>query len=158
MIEQGQALPAGTLTRLTGGGVVEVPTEPFFADRRVVLFALPGAFTPTCSGRHLPGFVAKAAAIKAKGVDEIVCLSVNDAFVMDAWGKSAGAEGAVTLLADADAGFTGQLGLATDTGRRLGVRSRRYAMLVENGRVSKLWLEEPGQFQVSSADDVLAAL
>ena len=107
MIEPGQLLPEGTLTRLTGDGVVEVPTRPFFANRRIVLFAVPGAFTPTCSARHLPGFVDRAAEIRAKGIDEIVCLSVNDAFVMDAWGKSVG--DGVTLLADADGSFAGVL-------------------------------------------------
>ncbi len=156
MIEQGQPLPEGVLTRLTGVGVTEVPTRPFFANRRIVLFAVPGAFTPTCSARHLPGFVERAAEIRAKGIDEIVCLSVNDAFVMDAWGKAVG--DGVTLLADADGGFTGRLGFTTDTGRRLGLRSRRYAMLVEDGKVAKLFLEEPGQFQVSSAEYVLSQL
>ena len=156
MIEEGQLLPEGTLTRLTDDGVAEVPIRPFFANRRIVLFAVPGAFTPTCSARHLPGFVDRAAEIRAKGIDEIVCLSVNDAFVMDAWGKSVG--DGVTLLADADGSFTGRLGLATDTGRRLGLRSRRYAMLVEDGKVAKLLLEEPGQFQVSSAEYVLSQL
>lgn len=137
----------------------EVSTTEFFGNRKVVLFSVPGAFTPTCSVQHLPGFVQNADAIKAKGVDEIVCIAVNDAFVMDAWGKSQNAGGSVTLLADGNGEFTQALGLGLDgTGFGLGQRGQRFAMVVENGSVAHLAVEEPGAFEVSSAERILAAL
>ncbi len=159
MIKQGDRVPEAKLTRLTDDGIVEVSTSDFFKGRRVVLFAVPGAFTPTCSNRHLPGFIERAAEIKSKGgVDEIACVSVNDAFVMNAWGKASLADGKVTLLADGDCGFTRKLGLELDTGGKMGLRSRRYAMVVEDGTVAKLWVEEPGEFKFSSAEHVLSEL
>ncbi len=137
----------------------EVSTTEFFGNRKVVLFSVPGAFTPTCSVQHLPGFVQNAGAIKAKGVDEIVCIAVNDAFVMDAWGKSQNTGDSVTLLADGNGEFTQALGLGLDgTGFGLGQRGQRFAMVVENGSVAHLAVEEPGAFEVSSAERILAVL
>ncbi len=137
----------------------EISTTTFFAGRKVVLFSVPGAFTPTCSAQHLPGFVQNAAAIKARGVDEIVCIAVNDAFVMDAWGKSQKAGGAVTLLADGNGEFTQALGLELDgRGFGLGPRGQRFAMVVDNGTVVHLAVEEPGAFEVSSAERILTVL
>lgn len=137
----------------------EVSTTEFFGNRKVVLFSVPGAFTPTCSVQHLPGFVRNADAIKAKGVDEIVCIAVNDAFVMDAWGKSQNTGASVTLLADGNGEFTQALGLGLDgTGFGLGQRAQRFAMVVENGSVAHLAVEEPGAFEVSSAERILAVL
>lgn len=137
----------------------EVSTTEFFVGRKVVLFSVPGAFTPTCSAQHLPGFVQNADAIKAKGVDEIVCIAVNDAFVMDAWAKSQQTVDAVTLLADGNGEFTGALGLALDgTGFGLGQRGQRFAMVVVDGTVTHLAVEEPGAFEVSSAERILTAL
>ena len=137
----------------------EVSTTAFFGNRKVVLFSVPGAFTPTCSVQHLPGFVQNADAIKAKGVNEIVCIAVNDAFVMDAWGKSQNTGDSVTLLADGNGEFTQALGLGLDgTGFGLGQRSQRFAMVVENGTVAHLAVEEAGAFEVSSAERILAVL
>jgi peroxiredoxin len=137
----------------------EVSTTAFFGDRKVVLFSVPGAFTPTCSAQHLPGFVQNADAIKAKGVDEIVCIAVNDAFVMDAWAKSQNTGSSVTLLADGNGEFTRALGLGLDgSGFGLGQRGQRFAMVVEDGTITHLAVEAPGAFEVSSAERILAAL
>ena len=137
----------------------EVFTTAFFGDRKVVLFSVPGAFTPTCSAQHLPGFVQNADAIKAKGVDEIVCIAVNDAFVMDAWAKSQNTGSSVTLLADGNGEFTQALGLGLDgSGFGLGQRGQRFAMVVEDGTITHLAVEAPGAFEVSSAERILAAL
>ena len=131
---------------------------PLFNDKKVVLFAVPGAFTPGCSMTHLPGFVVNADKIKAKGVDSIVCMSVNDAFVMDAWGKSQNAE-ALTMLADGNGEFTAKLGLELDgTGFGLGHRSQRFAMIVENGTVTQLNVEEGPGIDASSAETIMALL
>jgi peroxiredoxin len=136
-----------------------VQTDEFFKGKKVVLFGLPGAFTPTCSAKHLPGFVEKAAELKKKGVDTIACLSVNDAFVMSAWGKDQKADGKVQMLADGNGDFTRAVGLEMDgTGYGMGKRSQRYAMVVDNGVVKTLNVEKPGSFEVSSADAVLKAL
>jgi len=148
-----------TVQRKSADGIDQVSTDEYFAGRKVVLFAVPGAFTPTCSQKHLPGFVAKADSIKAKGVDEIACISVNDAFVMDAWGKDQKAAGRVTMLADGSAKLTKALGLDNDmTERGMGPRSKRYAMVVDDGKVSLLNVEDAGQFEKSSAETILAAL
>lgn len=129
------------------------------AARKVVLFAVPGAFTPTCSAKHLPGFVEKAEEIKAKGVDTIACLSVNDVFVMDAWGKDQNAGDKVEMLADGSAALTKELGTVLDlTDRGLGVRSSRYSMIVDDGTVTAINLEEGGGFEVSDADTILGQL
>ena len=134
-ISVGDRLPNTTLVKATADGPDQVESESFFAGRRVALFAVPGAFTPTCSAKHLPGFVEKEAALKAKGIDEVACTSVNDAFVMDAWGKSAGA-GDITLLADGNGDFAKAVGLSLDgSGFGMGTRSQRYSMIVNDGVV-----------------------
>jgi peroxiredoxin (alkyl hydroperoxide reductase subunit C) len=158
-IQVGDKIPSGTLQQLTENGPEAITTDEIFGGKKVVLFALPGAFTPTCSAKHLPGFVAKADEIKAKGVDTIACLSVNDAFVMGAWGKDQGAGDKVLMLADGSAEFTLALGLELDlTARAMGMRSDRYAMVVDDGVVTLLNREEPRAFEVSSAEAVLEAL
>ena len=157
-IAVGDKIPSVTVQHKTADGIDQVSTDEFFAGRKVVLFAVPGAFTPTCSQKHLPGFVAKADALKAKGVDEIACIAVNDAFVMDAWGKDQGAEGKVTMLADGSAKLAKALGLDMDlTERGMGPRSKRYAMVVDDGKVTALNVDESG-FEKSSAETILAAL
>ncbi len=158
-IQVGDRIPSGTLHHLTENGPEAITTEEIFAGKKVVLFALPGAFTPTCSVKHLPGFVAKADEIKAKGVNTIACLSVNDAFVMGAWGKDQGVGDKVLMLADGIAAFTKALGLELDlTPRAMGLRSNRYAMIVDDGVVTLLNNEAPGVFEGSSAEAVLEAL
>lgn len=156
-INVGDQIPDATLMKLTDKGPAPVNTTEFFKDRKVVLFALPGAFTPTCSNQHLPGFVLNADELKAKGVDEIACLSVNDAFVMGAWGKAQGTEGKVTMLGDGNAEFTKKLGLDFDgSGFGMGMRSLRYSMLVENGVVKTLNREtNPGEAKASGAETML---
>ena len=141
------------------GNIVEVSTRELCSGKRVVLFAVPGAFTPTCSTRHLPGFVENAPLMRERGVDEVACVSVNDAFVMDAWGKSVGTDGQVLMLADGSAKLARALGVELDlTEKGLGLRSRRYAMLIDDNVITKLNLEEGGAFTKSSADDILNAL
>ncbi|MEE9209693.1 MAG: peroxiredoxin [Kiloniellales bacterium] len=158
-IQAGERIPSATLYRMTENGPEAITTDEIFKGKKVVLFAVPGAFTPTCSAKHLPGFVGKADEIKAKGVDTIACLSVNDAFVMGAWGKDQGAGDKVLMLADGSAELTKAMGLEIDlTPRGLGVRSDRYAMIVEDGEVTLLNREAPRAFDVSSAETVLAAL
>lgn len=158
-IKPGDRIPSVTLMEMQGDKPALVKTDDFFKGRRVVLFALPGAFTPTCSARHVPGFVTHHDALKAKGVDAIACLSVNDAFVMGAWGREQGTDGRIHMLADGNGEFTEAAGLAMD-GRAFGMgrRSRRYAMIVEDGVVKALDVEEPGAFSVSSAEQVLSRL
>ncbi|MGF1550858.1 MAG: peroxiredoxin [Sphingomonadaceae bacterium] len=158
-ISVGDELPRTTLMKATEEGPEPVDSEEFFSGRKVALFAVPGAFTPTCSAKHLPGFVDKAEEIKGKGVDEIACIAVNDAFVMDAWAKEGGAGGKVTMLADGNGDFTRALGLDMDAKRfGMGERSQRYSMIVEDGVVKELNVEEPGDFSVSSAEHLLAQL
>ncbi|MFC4701183.1 peroxiredoxin [Glaciecola siphonariae] len=157
MIEVGATLPEATLSHIDGSDMKNPSTKDLFAGKKVALFAVPGAFTPTCSEAHLPGFVALADKIKAKGVDEIICLSVNDAFVMNAWGKASNAEH-ITMVADGNASFTKALGLSMDTDTFGGVRSRRYSMLVDDGVVKVLNAEEGGGFEVSDAETLLKAL
>jgi peroxiredoxin len=158
MKKVGDRVPEATLYVLGAEGPQPVSTAALFEGKKVVLFAVPGAFTPTCSNAHLPGFVANADRIKARGVDTIVCLSVNDAFVMGAWGKAHNAE-ALVMAADGNGTFTQAMGLTLDaTGKGLGVRSQRYAMVVEDGVIKRLDVEAPGKFEVSSAERVLAAL
>ena len=133
-------------------------SQDYFKGCRVVLFAVPGAFTPTCSARHLPGYVDLAGDFFANDVDKLACLSVNDAFVMDAWSKSAGAD-RIDMLADGNADFTRALGLETDSSQwGMGIRSRRFAMIVDDGTVTSLFVEQPGEFRISSAEHVLASL
>ncbi len=155
-IQVGDKIPA---TTLKDTDMKDVTTQELFDGRKVVVFAVPGAFTPTCSLQHLPGYIANADAIKAKGVDEIVCISVNDAFVMGAWGKDRGAENHVRMLADGNGDFAKALGLDFDgSGIGFGIRCQRFAMVVENGSVTTLAIEQPMKFEVSSAEAVLAAL
>jgi len=158
-IKTGDKLPTTTLTRMTENGPEATDTDSFFAGRRVALFSVPGAFTPTCSAKHLPGFVEKADQIKAKGIDEIACTAVNDAFVMGAWAKSGGAEGKVTMLADGNGDFARAVGLTMDGSKfGLGQRGQRFSMIVNDGVVEQLNVEAPGEFNVSSADHLLAQL
>ncbi|BCG14740.1 peroxiredoxin [Vibrio sp. Vb0667] len=157
MIQQGQALPVATLSELTADGMVNHDVTELFVNKKVVLFAVPGAFTPTCSEAHLPGYVVLADELKAKGVDLIACVSVNDAFVMQAWGEAQNAS-EILMLGDGDASFTKALGLEMDTGGFGGIRSQRYAMIIENGTVTKLNVEEPKEFEASKAETILAAL
>jgi peroxiredoxin len=154
-ISVGERLPSATLVKVTADGPDQIDTDTFFAGRTVALFAVPGAYTPTCSARHLPGFVQQAEALKAKGVDEIACTAVNDAFVLGAWAKSSEADG-VTMLADGNGDFAAALGLTMDGSKfGMGTRSQRYAMLVEDGVVKQLHVEAPGEFKVSSAEHLL---
>jgi len=157
MIEQGQNVPQVTLTQLTSEGMQTLTNKELFDGKKVVLFAVPGAFTPTCSNAHLPEFITLADKIKAKGVDAIYCVSVNDAFVMKAWGDSQNAE-EILMLADGDASFTKALGLEKDTAGFGGVRSSRYAMIVNNAVVTGLFVEEGKEFAVSRAEHVLEEL
>lgn len=158
-IQVGDKVPSATLTTMTSDGPGPVSTDEYFAGRKVVVFSVPGAFTPTCSAKHLPGFVEQEASLKAKGVDEIACFAVNDVFVMNAWGKSAGADGKVTMLADGNAAFTKELGLEMDASAfGMGIRSQRFSMIVDDGVVTTLNVEEPGTFQVSSAEHALSQL
>ncbi|WP_026376574.1 peroxiredoxin [Aestuariibacter salexigens] len=157
MIQEGATLPEVTFSLLVGDEMQHPHTNNLFAGKKVVLFAVPGAFTPTCSAAHLPGYVAMADKIKAKGVDSIICVSVNDAFVMQAWGKAHNAE-EIIMLADGDASFTSAIGLDMNTGNFGGVRSQRYSMLIDDGTVLKLNLEDPGRFEVSDAETMLKAL
>jgi peroxiredoxin len=158
-IKVGDKVPSATLRYLSPEGPKEIATDELFKGKRVALFAVPGAFTPTCSQRHLPGYVDKAAELKAKGIDQIACVAVNDAFVMGAWGKAQNVGDKVLMLADGSGDFTRALGLELDlTSRGLGVRSDRYSMLVEDGVVKSLNHEKPGQFEVSSAEAMLKSL
>jgi peroxiredoxin len=158
-INVGDKIPSATLKTMGADGPEEVTTEDLFKGKTVALFAVPGAFTPTCSAKHLPGYVTNAEAIKAKGVDTIVCLSVNDAFVMGAWGKDQNAGGKVEMLADGNADLTRQLGLDMDaSGHGMGVRSKRYSMIVEDGAVKVLNQEPPGAFEISSAEAMMKQL
>ena len=158
-IKVGDAVPAATLMQMKDGGPKPVKTDELFAGKKVVVFALPGAFTPTCSAKHLPGFVQHAAAIKAKGVDAIACVSVNDAFVMGAWGDQQKVGDNILMLADGNGELTKALGLEMDGSRfGMGKRSQRFAMIVDNGVITQLNVEEPGAFAVSSAEHVLKQL
>jgi peroxiredoxin len=157
MIEKNSVMPAGKLQQLKNGEMLSHDTAELFAAKKVVLFAVPGAFTPTCSAAHLPGYVVSADEFKAKGVDAIICLSVNDAFVMNAWGESQNAEN-IMMLADGDGSYTKALGLDMDTGGFGGVRSQRYAMIIENGTVTSLHVEQAKSFEVSKAEVILEQL
>jgi peroxiredoxin len=159
-INVGDRIPSVMLKQLTSEGVKEFTTDEIFRGKRVVLIAVPGAFTPACSQRHLPGYVDKAADIKAKGIDEIACVAVNDAFVMGAWGRDQKTEGKVRMLADGSGDFTRALGLELDLSKGgLGVRSKRYSMLVDDGVVKSLNVEQqPGQVDLSGVEAMLKAL
>jgi peroxiredoxin len=158
-IKVGDKIPSTKLQHKTKDGVQTVSTDDVFKGKKVVLFALPGAFTPTCSAKHLPGFVNHHKALKDKGIDTIACLSVNDAFVMDAWGKDQNVDEKVLMLADGNGDFTKAVGLTMDgTGYGMGLRSQRYAMVIDNGVVKQLNVEAPGAFEVSSAESILTGL
>jgi len=159
-IQVGGTVPSGTLNHMTANGPEQISTDELFKGKKVVVFALPGAFTPTCSAKHVPGFVKHAAELKAKGVDTIACLSVNDAFVMGAWGKDQGVGDKVLMLADGSAAFTKAMGMELDlTAHGMGVRAKRFAMIVDDGKVTFLAEEpNPGALEASSAEAVLAAL
>ncbi len=155
-IQVGEKIPSVKLKRTD---MSDVTTDELFGGKKVVLFSVPGAFTPTCSAKHLPGFIEKAAEIKAKGVDSIVCTAVNDAFVMDAWGKDRGAGDAVELIADGNGDLVKALGLEMDgTGIGFGLRGQRFALVAEDGVVKHVAVEAPMKFEVSDADSILAAL
>jgi peroxiredoxin len=156
-IKVGDTIPSMKLMVATAEGPKETSTDEIFKGKKVVLFAVPGAFTPTCSAKHLPGFVQNAEALKAKGIDTVACISVNDAFVMGAWGKDQGDK--ITMLADGAAAFAKAIGLELDLNARgMGWRSQRYALIADDGKVTHLGIEAPGGFEVSKAEAILAAL
>src|SRR4051794_40153496 len=158
-IKVGDTIPSMKLMMATPEGPKEISTDEIFKGKKVVLFAVPGAFTPTCSAKHLPGFVQHADALKAKGVDTIACIAVNDAFVMGAWGKDQSCGDKVMMLADGSAQFAKALGLELDlNGRGMGTRSQRYALVAQDGKVTHLGVEAPGGFEASKAETILAAL
>lgn len=158
-IKIGDKLPAGTLTKMTKDGPAPVSTDELFKGKRVALFAVPGAFTPTCSAAHVPGFLKNAKALRAKGVETIACLAVNDAFVMGAWGKDQKVGDEILMLADGSGDYTAQLGLELDLRKAgLGMRSRRYSMLVEDGVLKRLNLDEGGALEKSKAEVLLTQI
>jgi glutaredoxin/glutathione-dependent peroxiredoxin len=157
-IQVGSRIPEATLNTLSDG-VKSITTDEIFGGKKVVLFSVPGAFTPTCSARHLPGYIEHFAALRGKGIDTIACMAVNDAFVMEAWSKTQGAPEDMLMLADGNAEFTRKLGLELDaTGFGMGLRSQRFALVAEDGVVTHLFVEAPGEFRVSAAEHVLEAL
>jgi len=158
-IKTGDAIPSVKVMQSSADGPQEVDTAAFFAGKTVVLFGVPGAFTPTCSAKHLPGFVQHADALRAKGVDLIACMAVNDVFVMGAWGKDQGVADKVAMIADGSADLTRAMGLEFDlTGRGLGLRCQRFVLVAKDGKVTHVAVEAPGAFEVSKAEAVLAAL
>ena len=159
MIKVGDTIPSMKLTKATEDGPKETSTDEVFGGKKVVLFAVPGAFTPTCSARHMPGYLQNIEALQAKGVDTIACMAVNDGFVMAAWARDQGVEGRILMLADGGGAFTKALDLELDlTARGLGIRSQRFAMVVDDKKVTSLAVEPPGGFEVSKAESVLASL
>ena len=158
-ISVGERLPRANLVKADAEGPQPIDSEEFFRGRRIALFSVPGAFTPTCSARHLPGFVERADELRSKGVDEVACVAVNDAFVLQAWAEQAGAAGKVTMLADGNAAFTKALGLELDASKfGMGTRGQRWSAVVNDGVVEQLNVEEPGAFNVSSADYMMERL
>jgi len=158
-IKAGDRMPAGTFKRMTKEGPKDLSSEELFKGKRVVLFSVPGAFTPTCDAKHLPGFVQLADQIRAKGVDTIACMAVNDVFVMNAWGKASGVGDKVMMLADGNGDYARALGLELDAkGYGMGVRGQRFAIIVRDGVASRVEVEAPGQFKVSAAESILAHL
>jgi len=158
-IKQGDKMPAGTFKHMTKDGPQSVTTDQLFAAKKVVVFSVPGAFTPTCDAKHLPGFVQHAAAFKAKGVDTIACMAVNDVFVMNAWGKASNVGDGILMLADGNADYAKALGLELNaSGFGMGIRGQRFAIVVDNGVASRVFVEGPGEFKVSSAEYVLSQL
>lgn len=158
-ISAGQPMPSGTFGVMTDAGPGAISTDDLFAGKKVVLVSVPGAFTPTCSMNHLPGFVDQAAQLRDKGIDTIACMAVNDVFVMDAWGKDRGVGDDVMMLADGNGEYARALGLEMDgTGFGMGMRGQRFAVVVDNGTATHVAVEAPGQFEVSKADAILDAL
>lgn len=158
-IQVGDPIPQATFTTMTEAGPQPVQSADFFGGRRVALFSVPGAFTPTCSARHLPSFVERADALRAAGIDAIACTAVNDVFVMSAWGREGGVGDAITMLADGNGDFARAIGLVQNSSKfGMGERSKRYAMIVQDGVVERLDVEAPGEFRVSSADYMLEQL
>lgn len=159
MIKVGDTIPESTLVAATADGPKEMTTAELFGGRKVVLFAVPGAFTPTCSAKHVPSFMQNADALAAKGVEQIACIAVNDPFVMGAWAKEQSVGDSIVMLADGSGSLTKALGLELDlVGRGLGMRSQRFALIADDGKVTYLAIEQPGDFDVSRAEAVLAAL
>ena len=158
-IKAGERMPSGTLKIMGDDGPKDLKSDDLFRGKKVVLFSVPGAFTPTCNAKHLPGFVANADKLKAKGIDTIACMSVNDVFVMNAWGKSSGVGDKVMMLADGNGDYARALGLELD-GRDfgLGMRGQRFAILVEDGVAKRVNIEAPREFKVSTAEHVLSQL
>jgi glutaredoxin/glutathione-dependent peroxiredoxin len=158
-IKAGDKMPEGAFTHMTKDGPQKITSEQLFAGKTVVLFSVPGAFTPTCDAKHLPGFVELADQIKAKGVDTIACTAVNDVFVMNAWGKSGGVGDKILMLADGNGAYAKALGLELDASKfGMGVRGQRFAVIVKNGVATQVNIEGPGEFKVSAADFVLKQL
>jgi glutaredoxin/glutathione-dependent peroxiredoxin len=158
-IKVGDRMPAGVLTQMTKDGPQKVSTEQLFGGKKVVLFSVPGAFTPTCDAKHLPGFLQHAEALRSKGIDTIACMAVNDVFVMNAWGKASNVGDKVLMLADGNADYSKALGLELNaTGFGMGIRGQRFAIVADNGVVKGLYVEGPGEFKVSSAEHVLGTL
>jgi len=158
-IKAGDKMPAGVLTTPGAEGPQKLSTDQLFAGKKVVLFSVPGAFTPTCDARHLPGFIQHADDFKSKGVDTVACMAVNDVFVMKAWDKASAVEGKVLMLADGNAEYSKALGLELDaTGFGMGIRGKRFALVVEDGVATQVFVEAPGEFKVSTAEHVLSQL
>ena len=158
-IKAGERMPSGTLKTMTKDGPKDVATDELFKAKQVVLFSVPGAFTPTCDAKHLPGFVQLAEQLRAKGVDTIACMAVNDVFVMNAWGKSANVGDKILMLADGNGDYSKALGLELDArGYGMGTRGQRFAVLVQDGVAKQVNIEAPGQFKVSAAEHVLSQL
>ncbi|HEX6999979.1 MAG TPA: peroxiredoxin [Gammaproteobacteria bacterium] len=158
-IRVGDKMPQGQFTVMGQNGPQPLSTDELFAGKKVVLFSVPGAFTPTCSMKHLPGYVDNAEKLRSKGVDTVACMAVNDVFVMSAWGKASNADGKVLMLADGNGEYARALGLELDASKfGMGTRSKRFSMIVEDGVVKQLNIEPPGEFGVSSAETALAQL
>jgi peroxiredoxin len=158
-IKAGEKMPQGAFGVMTGEGPGQISSDELFAGKKVVLFSVPGAFTPTCSMNHLPGYVEHAEALRAKGVDTVACMAVNDTFVMDAWGKDRSVDGTVMMLADGNGDYTKALGLEMDaSGFGMGLRGQRFAIIVDDGVATDVLVEAPGEFKVSAAETVLDKL
>ncbi len=158
-IRAGERMPQGTLKTMTPQGPKDISTEELFKGKKVVLFSVPGAFTPTCDAKHLPGFLQRAGELKAKGIETIACMAVNDVFVMNAWGRSSGVGDQVLMLADGNGDYAKALGLTVDASRfGMGTRGQRFAIVVDDGVARQIYIEGPGEFKVSAAEHVLANL
>jgi len=158
-LKAGDPMPKGTFKRMTSEGPKDISTDELFKGKKVVLFSVPGAFTPTCDAKHLPGFLQNAQALRGKGIDTIACMAVNDVFVMNAWGKAQGVADKVLMLADGNGDYARALGLTMDGSRfGMGTRGQRFAIVAEDGIAKKVYVEAPGEFKVSSAESVLGNL